>query len=213
MIPLGLGAWAPIYAGARVHNRRWMTIGAVWSLIAVIGWVVAIASNGGGAGGLLIILGWAGAAATSFAIRDRYREMLGSPFETAVLGAEGRLAERDRARKLARERPALALEMGVGRPDLPNAPDCRASTTHSPSRSCARATTPTGSRPSRILVSLSTSTATSSRTCASASCSCLAQSEVSPSTTLVAPVASVIANSSTSKCLAVNLANSRLPMA
>jgi hypothetical protein len=121
VIPFGLGAWAPIYAGARVHNRRWTTIGAVWSLIAVIGWVVAIASNGGGAGGLLIILGWAGAAATSFAIRDRYREMLGSPFETAVLGAEGRLAERDRARKLARERPALALEMGIGRPDLPNA--------------------------------------------------------------------------------------------
>jgi hypothetical protein len=124
VIPLGLGAWAPIYAGARVHNSRWMTIGAVWSLIAVIGWVVAIASNGGGAGGLLIILGWAGAAATSFAIRDRYREMLGSPFETAVLGAEGRLAERDRARKLARERPALALPnaQSAGLVDVNNAP-------------------------------------------------------------------------------------------
>ena len=121
VIPFGLGAWAPIYAGARVHNRRWMTYGAAWSLIAAIGWVVAIASNGGSAGGLLIILGWAGAAATSFAIRDQYRKMLGSPFEEAVLGAQGRLADRDRARKLARERPALALEMGIGRPDLPNA--------------------------------------------------------------------------------------------
>jgi hypothetical protein len=121
VIPFGLGAWAPIYAGARVRNRRWITLGAVWSLITVIGWIVAIASNGGGAGGLLIILGWAGAAATSFAIRDRYRQQLASPFETAFLGAEGRLADRDRARQLARERPALALEMGIGRPDLPNA--------------------------------------------------------------------------------------------
>lgn len=121
VIPFGLGAWAPIYAGTRVHNRRWVSLGAIWSLIAAIGWVVAIATNGSGVGGLLIILGWAGAAATSFAIRDRYREMLGSPFETAVLGAEGRLAERERARKLAHERPALALEMGVGRPDLPDA--------------------------------------------------------------------------------------------
>jgi hypothetical protein len=121
VIPFGLGAWAPIYAGARAHNRRWISYGALWSVIAVIGWVVAIASNGGGAGGLLIILGWAGAAATSFAIRDRYRAVLGSPFETAVLGAEGRLADRDRARRLARERPALALEMGIGRPDLPHA--------------------------------------------------------------------------------------------
>jgi hypothetical protein len=121
VIPFGLGAWAPIYAGARVNNRSWISLGALWSVIAVIGWVVAIASNGGGAGGLLIILGWAGAAATSFAIRDRYRKMLGSPFQTAVIGAEERLAERERARELARERPALALEMGIGRPDLPNA--------------------------------------------------------------------------------------------
>jgi hypothetical protein len=98
-----------------------VALGAVWSLIAVAGWVVAIATNGAGAGGLLIILGWAGAVATSFAVRDRYRELLGSPFETAFLGAEGRLADRDRARKLALERPALALEMGIGRPDLPNA--------------------------------------------------------------------------------------------
>jgi hypothetical protein len=121
LIPFGLGAWAPIYAGERAHNRRWTSYGAAWSLITVIGWVVAIASHGGGAGGLLIILGWAGAAATSFAIRDQYRKALGSPVETAFLGAEGRLADRDRARKLARERPKLALEMGIGRPDLPNA--------------------------------------------------------------------------------------------
>jgi hypothetical protein len=123
LIPLGLGAWAPAYAGSRVRNRQWLAFGAVWSLIAAIGWVVAIASNGGAAGGLLIILGWAGAVATSFAIRDRYREALASPFETAVLSAEDRLAQRERARRLARERPALALEMGVGRPDLPNAQD------------------------------------------------------------------------------------------
>lgn len=59
VIPFGLGAWAPIYAGTRVHNRRWLVLGALWSLITVAGWVVAIASNGGAAGGLLILLGWA----------------------------------------------------------------------------------------------------------------------------------------------------------
>ncbi|HEY1510240.1 MAG TPA: helix-hairpin-helix domain-containing protein [Solirubrobacteraceae bacterium] len=121
LIPLGLGSWAPVYAGVRARKRQWLALGALWSLITVAGWVAAIASNGGAAGGLLIILGWAGAVATSFAIRDRYREALGSPFETAVLSAEDRLAERERARRLARERPALALEMGIGRPDLPNA--------------------------------------------------------------------------------------------
>jgi DNA uptake protein ComE-like DNA-binding protein len=33
------------------------------------------------------------------------------------------LRERERARRLARDRPALAQEIGIGRPDLPNAHD------------------------------------------------------------------------------------------
>lgn len=123
LIPFGLGAWAPAYAGVRANNRRWCMLGAVWSLIALAGWIVAIATHGGAAGGLLIILGWAGAIASSFAIRGAYRQLVSSPFETAVVGAHERLTERDRARRLARDRPALARELGVGRPDLPNAQD------------------------------------------------------------------------------------------
>ena len=37
--------------------------------------------------------------------------------------AQSKLAERDQARRLARERPALAVEMGIGRPDVPGAHD------------------------------------------------------------------------------------------
>lgn len=123
LIPLGLGAWAPIYAGTRAGNRRWSALGALWSAVAVAGWLLAIVSHGGAAGGLLIILGWAGAVATSFAIRAPYKQLVGSPFETAVAGAERRLTERERGRQLARDRPELAREMGIGRPDLPNAQD------------------------------------------------------------------------------------------
>jgi hypothetical protein len=123
LIPFGLGAWAPAYAGARVKNRNWIAQGIVWSAIAVGGWTVAIVSHGGAAGGLLIILGWAGGIASSFGIRDRYRRLVGTPFEAAVLSAEARLSDRDRARRMARERPDLARELGVGRPDLPNAED------------------------------------------------------------------------------------------
>jgi hypothetical protein len=72
----------------------------------------------------LIILAWVGAAATSFAIRPAYNRTLGSPFEHARETAETRLSERARARQLARQRPELALEMGIGRPDLPGAQDC-----------------------------------------------------------------------------------------
>ena len=124
LIPLGLGAWAPIYAGARARQLRWCVLGAVWTLITLAGWIASVASNGtSGVAGGLIIGGWVGAIATSFAIRPAYSRLLGSPLEAALTGAELRLADRDRARQLARERPALAREIGVGRPDLPDAHD------------------------------------------------------------------------------------------
>jgi DNA uptake protein ComE-like DNA-binding protein len=100
-----------------------LLLGLLWSVIAVAGWAVAIATHGSALSGLLIILGWGGAIATSFGIRSSYRRLSGSSFEEAVAGAKQRLHERDRARKLASERPALAKELGIGRPDLPQAHD------------------------------------------------------------------------------------------
>ncbi len=124
LIPLGLGAWAPLYAGVRARNRRWCALGAVWSAIALAGWIVAVANPVSAFGGFLIILGWIGAIASSFALRASYRQLVvGSPFDAAVIGGEGRLRERERARRLARDRPALAQEIGIGRPDLPAAQD------------------------------------------------------------------------------------------
>ncbi len=122
VLPLGLGAWVPIYAGVRARKRLWWLIGVLLTIAAIAGWALAIASNGNsGVGGGLIILAWVGAAATSFGIRPAYGRILGSPFEHALSTAETNLAERARARQLARERPDLALEVGIGRPDLPEA--------------------------------------------------------------------------------------------
>jgi DNA uptake protein ComE-like DNA-binding protein len=123
LIPMGLGAWAPMYAGTVARNRRWWVLGLVWSLVALAGWVLAAANPGRTAGGLLIIAGWTGGIASSFAIRGSYRQQVGSTFESALASAERRLSERDRARQLARDRPAVAKELGVGRPDLPGAQD------------------------------------------------------------------------------------------
>ena len=105
LIPMGLGAWAPIYAGLRATRRLWWLLGVISTVIALAGWVAAIASNGGAAGGLLIILGWAGGAATSFAIRSEYRRVMGtvgSPLDTAMLGARRRLAGRPNGSTQAR---------------------------------------------------------------------------------------------------------------
>jgi DNA uptake protein ComE-like DNA-binding protein len=120
LTPLGLGAWAPILAGARAGVARWVMLGILWSAITLAGWIVA-APHGGAAGGVLIIVGWVGAIATSFAIRAGYERRMASPLVLASQQAEDRLSDRERARRLVHENPALAAEMGVGRPDLPGA--------------------------------------------------------------------------------------------
>lgn len=69
-------------------------------------------------------MGWAGAIALSFALHASYQPLVvGSAFDVGVIGGEGRLRQRERARRLARDRPALAQEIGIGRPDVPNAHD------------------------------------------------------------------------------------------
>jgi hypothetical protein len=123
LIPFGLGAWAPIYAGVNARRRSWILWGVLWTLIAVAGWITAVAYNGGGVGGLLLILGWAGGAASSFTIARADPTPRISPLQDAEVSAEQRLGDRERARRLARDDPALAAEMGIGRPDRPGTAD------------------------------------------------------------------------------------------
>ena len=120
--PLALGAWAPIVPGRQRGRARWVVLGALWSAIAVVGWIGAVASDGeaGGAGGL-IILAWVGAIATSLSIRTTYLYESASAFARERDAAERRLEERREAQRLAAEQPELALELGVGRPDRPGA--------------------------------------------------------------------------------------------
>jgi DNA uptake protein ComE-like DNA-binding protein len=73
--------------------------------------------------GALVIVGWAGAIAVSFSIRSAYDRLMSSPLLEASEEARQRLSERQHARSLARENPALAQEMGIGRPDQHGAAD------------------------------------------------------------------------------------------
>jgi DNA uptake protein ComE-like DNA-binding protein len=102
-----------------------VALGIGWSVITLAGWIAATATNAHdhGVGGLLILVGWVGAIATSFTIRSAYERRVGSPLLQASERAQDRLSDRERARRLVRENPALAAEMGVGRPDLPGATD------------------------------------------------------------------------------------------
>jgi DNA uptake protein ComE-like DNA-binding protein len=119
--PMGLGAWTPIIPGSQLRKRSWIGWGVLWSLVTLAGWVGAVTNDGGAGAGLAIIAGWVGAIATTIAIRPAYLAEAGSAFGTAREAAELRLQERREAQTLAVENPALARELGVGRPDRPGA--------------------------------------------------------------------------------------------
>jgi DNA uptake protein ComE-like DNA-binding protein len=128
LIPIGLGAWAPIYAGVKARRPVWILSGALWSAVVVAGFVANAVSKSGNSGnndfaGFLVILGWVGAVATSFAIRSAYERQMSSELERATEAAEQRLADRQRALEMARRNPQLAHEIGIGRPDQAGAAD------------------------------------------------------------------------------------------
>jgi hypothetical protein len=128
LIPIGLGAWAPVYAGLKARKRLWTLLGVLWTAIVVAGFIKNGTSRSGHHGsddlaGFLIILGWVGAIATSFIIWGPYDRLMASPLTTATEVGELRLQERERALQIARENPALAQEIGIGRPDKQGATD------------------------------------------------------------------------------------------
>jgi DNA uptake protein ComE-like DNA-binding protein len=125
LIPFGFGAWAPIYAGVRARRRAWIALGVLWSMLIVIALVLS-SGNGhedDGIVGALAIVAWLGSIATSFGIRSAYELQMNSPLLAATEAGELRLAERRRALELASKDPALAQEVGIGRPDRSGAVD------------------------------------------------------------------------------------------
>lgn len=126
LIPIGLGAWAPIYAGVRARRSSWILLGVLCCALVIGGFIKD--RTGGHSGsdataGVLVIIGWAGAVAASFSIRPAYERQMSSPLLEASEEARERLSERRRALALAKENPALAAEMGIGRPDKRGAAD------------------------------------------------------------------------------------------
>jgi Helix-hairpin-helix motif len=128
LIPIGLGAWAPIYAGVKARRGSWVLLGVLWSAIVLAGFIKNSISHAGHLGedevaGLLLIVGWVGAVATSFMIRHAYEQQIGSPLLAATEAGRLRLHDRRRARQIAEQNPALAREIGIGRPDRQGAVD------------------------------------------------------------------------------------------
>ncbi len=104
-------------------GRRYGAYAALWTALVAAEFAYATARldvEDDPLGGFAVIGLWLAAITHAFAARPGWvRRVAGGrgPVD-AEEAARRRIAERERARRLAREEPVLALEMGVGRPDL-----------------------------------------------------------------------------------------------
>jgi hypothetical protein len=76
LLPLGLGAWAPIYAGLKARRPLWTAIGAAWTIVALVGYGLSAATidhrHGDTVAGDCLLAAWLGGAVTSFVLRGPY---------------------------------------------------------------------------------------------------------------------------------------------
>lgn len=121
-VPLGfLSFGAFLYTGIRARHRGWVIAGIVYAFVLYAGFLLTVSTEDdsvvSNVGITLVLLGWGVSLVHAFAIRGRYLERM-ELLEGGVYDrVEDRLDEREEARRLAREEPARALAMGVGRPD------------------------------------------------------------------------------------------------
>ena len=128
--PLSFGAltWAAFfYAGMRARRRNWLIWAGVY-LAALMGAFGIDAAAGetewsSTLAGLVLLALAGGGLAHAVAIRRPLYAATADSVAGQYERAERRLAARERGRKLARQEPAKARQLGVGRPDLPNSFD------------------------------------------------------------------------------------------
>ncbi|WP_133260049.1 ComEA family DNA-binding protein [Streptacidiphilus pinicola] len=121
LFTVGMGTAAVVgWAGWRLRSRAVAALAAVDAAVTVVALWLAQAppdtARNNTAGALIAVLLVGGGLATTFAVRPR---LIGpSVQDPALTAALDRRARRVRARELAERDPALARELGIGRPDL-----------------------------------------------------------------------------------------------
>lgn len=121
LAPLGLLSFgAFLYAGIRARVQRWIVAGIVYAFAIYVGFILATTDEDAvlsDVGIAIVFLAWAASFVHAVSIRSAYLERMELVEGEHYDSAEDRALEREEARRLAREDPARALEMGVGRPD------------------------------------------------------------------------------------------------
>ena len=122
LMPLNLLGWgALVYAGLRARRRSWLLAGIVYAALTYASFALVVASSDehwlSDVGISILLVVWAATFIHALAVRGAYLERMELVEGGRYDRAEDRLEERAEARRLAREDPARALAMGVGRPD------------------------------------------------------------------------------------------------
>ena len=127
-LPVGLTTFAAfLYIGIRARRRRWLVWAGVYAA-TLAGWLVLDApANPGntaqGVGAALALITWIGGGVHALVVSsDAVRRIHGSE-DPRLEAAETRIERRAAGRHLLASKPALAREVGVGRPDISGADD------------------------------------------------------------------------------------------
>jgi helix-hairpin-helix protein len=127
-IPVGVTTWAAfLYIGIRGRRPGWIAWAGAYAA-GLAGWLVLDtpahpSGTAQGVGALLAILIWIGGGIHALAISNEAVRSISSRNDPVLEAAEARIDLRARGKHLLVTEPAVAREIGVGRPDIPGSRD------------------------------------------------------------------------------------------
>ncbi len=129
LIPFGwIGGLGLLYAGLRARHRAWAAFGALYLILGLTGLAFVAADPDGDVdtwridvGMILSLAVMAASTAHSFGVRRSFLDRIDRGPDPRLEAAEQRLQQRQEALAIVREDPLRARELGIGRPDLPDA--------------------------------------------------------------------------------------------
>jgi DNA uptake protein ComE-like DNA-binding protein len=127
-LPLGFTTWAAfLYIGIRARRARWLVWAGVYAAtLAAWGALDSPAhpsSTAKALGAAFWLVTWIGGGIHAFAVSNDAVRRIQSRADPAVEAAKARIERRAAGRDLLASQPALAREVGVGRPDIAGADD------------------------------------------------------------------------------------------
>ena len=126
-LPFGLTTWAAfLYIGIRAARKRWLAWAVLYALGLVAFLVLSTNNSNSPREGIAVgvmLLTWIGGGIHALAISGDATRRIHGPGDPALEAARMRIQRRAQGRRLLASQPALAREIGLGRPDVPGADD------------------------------------------------------------------------------------------